>query len=298
MAGTREARWYTHPFNTDRSWRLILGVMPRVPAPLRAPIHHAVTTVFFLAMGNERRAAKRNVERITGERGARSLAATYRLFLNYSRFLVAYTEMPPHARTPDDLAARIAGTDDALRTLRAALAAGKGLILAGVHLGQWDLALVLLARLGIPVTVVMRREDEEAARHAAAVREAAGIRIVHPGDSAWLGVELLAALRRGEIVALQADRAYGERTAHVTLFGGDVAIPAGPWDLSRASGAPILTAVAVIEGPRTYRFVCGDALDATAGGVERLAAEMETLIARHPEQWFNFYDVWGEPRRA
>jgi lauroyl/myristoyl acyltransferase len=292
----RDATWYRHGFNTDVSWRLILAIMPRVPRPLRPALHVSFTLIFFLVLGDERRAARRNLERVTGRRGTSSLLLTYRLFYNFSRFLVAYTSMPPYARAGETPRGTPEGRDRALASIRAALAEGRGLILAGMHLGQWDVALVLLARLGVPVTVVMRKEEEEAARHAAAVRAAAGVRVVHPGETAWLGVELLAALRRNEIVALQADRLYGDRAATVTLFGAETAIPAGPWDLAAVSGAPILTAVAVFDGSDGYRLECGEAIAAQerkAPGIARLAAAMESLIARYPDQWFNFYDVWA-----
>jgi KDO2-lipid IV(A) lauroyltransferase len=133
---------------------------------------------------------------------------------------------------------------------------------------------------------------------------------VHPLETPWLAVELLAALRRGEIVALQADRPYGDRAARVVLFGGATDIPAGPWDLAAASGAPILPAVALFEGAKSYRLVCGEPVfaekesgEARGGsrdrrGIERLAAAMEALIAKRPDQWFNFYDVWPDDPAA
>jgi len=314
---------------------MILAIMPRVPGILRPALHLVFSVAFFLALGRERRAARRNLARATGRRGAALHLLTLRLFYNFSHFLVAYTQMPPHARTgpgnrPEGPGFVVLGEEEAKRKLSAALDAGRGLILAGMHLGQWDLALALLARMGIPVTVVMRKEDEDAARHAAAARSAAGVRVVHARESAWLGVELMAALRRNEIVALQADRAYGDRTARVAFFGAGTSIPSGPWDLARASGAPIMTAVALLEGGRRCRLVCGDAVFATGDGpagpmedraapgrgsgsvrpgaaatsvgrgrgIERLVAAMESLIAAHPDHWFNFYDVWPTDGRA
>jgi predicted LPLAT superfamily acyltransferase len=40
---------------------------------------------------------------------------------------------------------------------------------------------------------------------------------------------------------------------------------------------------------------CGRAGPAqTVAALERVVQEMERVIARHPDQWFNFYDVWPE----
>jgi KDO2-lipid IV(A) lauroyltransferase len=213
--------------------------------------------------------------------------------------MVAYTEAPPYgAGVPSG---RVRGREQADRIIDEILARRRGLIVLNMHLGQWDLALIDLAGRGIPISVVMRREDEESARYAAAARRAAGISVIHPGSSAWTSVELLAALRRNEIVAIQGDRPYGGRTTPVTLFAADLAIPAGPWDLARAAGAPVMPAAMIIEGHRRFRHVFGDPIwpegEAREDeGPSRLAAAMESMIRRHPTQWFNFYDVWASER--
>src|SRR5437867_5724858 len=79
-------RWYTHRWNREISWRLILGIIPKIPLPLRPPVHLLATSVFFLAMPAERAAARRNLERVTGKKGISSLMATFSLFYNFSKF--------------------------------------------------------------------------------------------------------------------------------------------------------------------------------------------------------------------
>ena len=50
---------------------------------------------------------------------------------------------------------------------------------------------------------------------------------------------LVAALRRGEAVAMQGDRPLGTRgDAIVSFFGAPAAFPLGPFVLARAAGAP------------------------------------------------------------
>src|SRR5262245_3758534 len=227
MSEREDVRWYRHRWNTDLSWKLILRIIPRVPPFLRPPVHLVTTAICFTAMGDERRASRRNLRRVTGRKGLSLFFLSFRLFYDFSRFMVAYIETPPYGEGVPRR--RVRGCEDADRTVDGILARGRGLIVLNMHLGQWDLALIDLASRGIPISVVMRREDEEAARYAAAARRAAGISVIHPGGTAWTSVALLAALRRNEVVAIQGDRPYGGRTVKVTLFGKDVAVPAGPW---------------------------------------------------------------------
>ena len=75
-----------------------------------------------------------------------------------------------------------------------------------------------------------------------------------------IGVELLAALRRGEVVALQGDRAIGTRgDIMLPFFGRPAPFPLGPFLLARAAGVP---------GPRI-----------TFSGVAKTRAEMELGLA-------------------
>ncbi len=298
-------RWYRHDWNSDLSWRLILTVIPRVPDFLRPPVHFVATLICFVKMGAERRAARRNLRRVTGRGSPLDLLLSFRLFYNFSKFMVAYTQLAPYCK--EDPALRVNNSDEALRSLREELARGRGVILLGMHVGQWDLALAILSGFGFPVTVVMRREDEESARYAAATRDAAGLKVAYTGENPWLSVELRSALHRNEIVAMQGDRSYGDRTAWVPLFGAPAEIPVGPWELARASGASVVPAVLVFEGHRQYRCVFGEPIrpgeagsdpEDSRQGMARIAAALESIIRRYPDQWFNFYDVWPEESRG
>src|SRR5204862_187569 len=78
-----------------------------------------------------------------------------------------------------------------------------------------------------------------------------------------------AALRRGEIVALQGDRALGTRGDVLQpFFGAPAAFPLGPFVLARAAGAPVVPAFCVLDADRRYRVVVGAPSSVEAGGAE------------------------------
>src|SRR5262249_44618351 len=128
-------RWYFHRWNTPLAWELILRITPRLPRLLLAPLHHATSLVFFLGMRRERAAARRNLTRVTGRRGPVNLRLAYRLFYNFSRFMVAYTELRNLDRK--SLAPRLEGAEEAEAAIRRLLAEGRGAIIATLHLGHW-----------------------------------------------------------------------------------------------------------------------------------------------------------------
>jgi lauroyl/myristoyl acyltransferase len=299
-AGARPRRWYSHRFNTPLSWELILRVTPKLPRPVLLATHHVTTAVCFLCFYRERAASLRNLRRITGKSSLASLALTYRLFYNFSRFMVAYAGMRD-ARL-DQFRDRLEGIDEADRVLGPLIREGNGVIIATLHMGHWDVGLKLLSAYGVPTHVVMLREDPaEVRRYAEEARDNPTLR-AHPMGAPMLGVELMLALKRGELVALQTDRSAGPNVVTVPFFGAPAALPTGPVELAMATSAPILPIFILFGRGRRYRLITGEPLRFERGrkgdtraledAMRRVAAMMESIISRYPDQWFSFYDYW------
>ncbi|HEV8375287.1 MAG TPA: lysophospholipid acyltransferase family protein [Candidatus Polarisedimenticolia bacterium] len=302
-ASPAHRRWYSHRFNTPLAWELIQRITPRLPRWILVPLHHATSLFFLLILSRERSASRSNLQRITGKEGWGNLTLTYRLFFNFSRFLVAYTEIPNLERA--DFRKRIDGAEETERLTLEKVREGKGLIVATAHLGHWDLGLKFLPMYGVPVHVVILEEDSrEVGRYAEKARSNPNLRVHRMGSTPLLALELMLALKRGEVVAIQVDRAAGQSVMTVPFFGEPAPLPTGPVELAMASGAPILPVFIVFDRGRRYRIVTMEPMYFKRGGgseetlplaMRRMAAMLESVIRRYPDQWFNFYDVWRSP---
>ena len=72
--------------------------------------------------------------------------------------------------------------------------------------------------------------------------------------------------------------------------------------LARAAGAPLVPAFCVLRDDRRYAITVGAPIHVTpdreAAALRAWVRVLETQVASHPEQWFNFFDVWsGAPAR-
>jgi lauroyl/myristoyl acyltransferase len=110
-------------------------------------------------------------------------------------------------------------------------------------------------------------------------------------------VPLLAALRRGEIVGMQGDRALGQRgDVAVDFFGTPALFPLGPFLLARAAGVPVLPAFCVLRPDHRYTVMMQPPLLVTRGAEEAALRQwvdgLAAVITRHPAQWFTFSDPW------
>jgi phosphatidylinositol dimannoside acyltransferase len=177
-----------------------------------------------------------------------------------------------------------------------------GRIQLGLHFGSVDLAGLYGTRVsGLPVTAPMERVANPLARawfeH---IRRALGVTIVPVAGAAR---ELAAALRRGEMVGLVADRAISGSGARVRLFGAPVRLPLGPAVLAVQTGAPIyLQAVARVAPGRWVGHTMpirppeGAARQhAVRAILESQARAFERIVAEAPEQWSTlFFPIWEE----
>jgi lauroyl/myristoyl acyltransferase len=292
-ASAAPRRWHAHGFDRARYYRLA-GALAWLPRGLRRGVAARLARVLVPWFPAERAAVRRNLARIHPERDAAWLdAATLRVF---ERFAACWADRLVLDRQPGvALRGHVAGVDAQLPT-RAALAEGRGVVSLTAHLGNWALAGRALALLGRPVHVVMAPEADPVLGARRDRRRDPGVRVVRL-TSPLVGVGLVAALRRGEVVAFQLDRALGGRgDVPVPFFGAPAPFPLGPFLTAAAAGAAVVLAFCVLGPAGGYHLAVEPALSVTRGN-ERAAlgaavAVLERHVRAHWDQWFNFYDVW------
>ncbi len=287
-------RWYTHAYNRSGYYRLALAAAPRLPRSLRRWVARGAVRVLKPRFRAERAAVRRNLARVLpGREGASLDRAVDRVFENFG---VCFADLLSLNRGPaGQLWRHVAGIDGQAHA-ESALAGGRGSVFVTAHLGNWELAGRLLAAYDRRVHVVMSPEQDPAIAallHGGTDGAVRFLRRVSP----LISVELVAALRRGEIVAFQVDRATGERgDRRVSFFGAPAPFPLGPFVLAAAAGAPVVAAFCVLEADGDYRLHVEPAFQVPRGeeaaGLARAVSLLERYVVAHAEQWFNFYDVW------
>ncbi len=140
----------------------------------------------------------------------------------------------------------------------------QGFVLVTGHLGCWEVGSMLVALRDRCIHVVREAETDPRAQRfiEGLIRSRGGeLYATHFADDPHLGMDLLAALRQGDVVALQGDRPRsGGRTAERSLFGRPFHLPIGPAALARAAGVPLVPVFIFREERRRYRCVIRPAI--------------------------------------
>ena len=212
-----------------------------------------------------------------------------RIIRNFGRNLVDYGRL--HNLTPEGLD-RLLPSVEGIHPLEASLGKGRGVIIVTGHIGNWELGGMYFGRHGVKINVVSVPEGSDRIDEIrGSYRTGQNVRTIVLDGSPFSSLELVAALRRGEIVAMLVDRWGGGGGVPAKFFGVDHPFPRGPFVLSRATGAPVVPAFVVREGD-AYRGVI-EAPFVVEGPddepyVQRVSDALERMIRRFPDQWYNF----------
>ena len=219
-----------------------------------------------------------------------------RSFRNYLRLLVDFARSSNMG--PETIEARLKGTG--WEHLGEAFSHGKGVLLVGSHLGNWEVAGVALSNRGYRVSAVSETiGNERINQMAIRSRAARGIDLI-PMEFALKRV--YGALKRNEAVGLVTDRPLPlDRGTPVEFFGRRVSWPTGPAVLALRTGAKIITGYLVCNEGNDYVGEILPPLDVETKGdhdsdVQRITQQIvsiqEGLIRRYPDQWYMFRRMW------
>lgn len=282
-------RWYRHPYNRALLYRLAeaFGLLPRRRRlALARALGHLAPRLFPA----ERAAVQGTLVRVTGASGRRLETLTTRAFRD---FAMCFSDLVSTNRQPP---ARLLPYVGAVHGVDPIEALASGIVSITAHVGNWELAGRLLATRSARRTHVVVAPEEAPQLERWVRRSGDGVRFV-PRSHPTVGVELVRALRRGDVVGVQGDRALGTRgDVFIPFFGERAPFPLGPFLLARAAGVPVVPAFCLLGPDYRYRVEIGAPMVVERGGEEAAAREwvglLERVVREYPTQWFNFFDVW------
>ncbi len=292
--------WYRHRFHNVAALQLVFTTMRSAPRFVQPPMAAITALIFFLMLKRERRAVAGNLRRVSGKAGLSLYWMVYRVFYSFCDLIVSYAFVPQASHA--QLLSMLPEGERGAEVIDRCLAAGKGLIVWTAHLGNPEFASRLLEMHGRPVNVARVVEDKPAERMLRDRMSSERLRIVDLRGGARATIELLQALGRNEIVAIQGDRVYHSRhAAALPFFATPAEFPLGPFLLSQVSGAPVLPGFVVRCGWLRYRVLMGEPIaPASSGdraqdqfeGLRQAVRFLEAQLSDYYDQWVNFFAFW------
>ena len=113
------------------------------------------------------------------------------------------------------------------------------------------------------------------------------------------------ALKNGEIVSMPCDRNFGSaKTVECDFLNDKADFPQGAFALAAMFDVPVITIFVMKASLSKYRvYVCPLSTEnyghlkkqeKISSLAQSFASELENIVRKYPEQWFNFYNFWKQ----
>ena len=260
---------------------------------------------YFIIFPRHRKALNANLSHVLRSDDARYVdSVARRAFRNFGKYVIDFIHYP--VLTRDEVRERL--RFEQWEDLREISSSGRGVIIASMHFGNWDLGGAALASIGLPVNAIA-----ETFRYGPmndlvqGSRSKLGMKVI---GRERLGTTAFRALHRGEMLAMLIDVPEREFGIYVDFFGAPAFVSSAPARIALRTNAWVMPAV-VLRGPDDD-LVIRPIIDIglrdfeKTGDEERDVRELTRLILRsledavrtHEDQWFIFRRMWPRAGHA
>jgi len=187
------------------------------------------------------------------------------------------------------------------------MATDEGGFLIGAHIGNWEIAGQLLERIDTKVHIVMLEAEHEKIKALLDdIMTRKSMNIIPMKDDMSHLIKINEALKKKELIAIHGDRFIeGNKTITGKLLGHDAEFPYGPFYMALKYNRPVTFVSAAKETNTHYHFYATDPVKFDVTREKEIfkkqirqllnfyTIEMERILKKYPEQWFNYYYFWS-----
>lgn len=279
--------------------RVAFAVARVLPLPLSVFLGRAIVLAVSCVQKRSRRFVEDQMRTCFGTRytDAGYARLSWECVLHFGTFLAEFSRLPD--LRPDTIDRHV-DWGDTLPVVHRLLAEGKGLLMATGHIGNWEVCGVGAAQKGILCGAVARPIDNPRINAwVNAMRRKGGLE-VWPKSGALM--PLLRALRAGKGVGILLDQDAGQDGVFAPFLGQPASTIPSVAEIALRTGTPILPLIMHRKDtPMRFVFRMGrihrpdpaaDPETERMRLVREVNADLSTLIAQEPAQWFWVHRRW------
>ena len=282
--------------------RTFCGLVAWLPYRLALLLAWGLAFIGFALARSRRQEAIRRIRSVLGEactaRQARAIAwqSLRNLFFNLAEILYIGGGRPRQLPVSIDM-------QEPLERVRTYIKEnpGRGGLFACPHMGNWELAGIVVPSLGIDMfTLTAVQKNPLVQAYLQRLRHAPGVELLERGSSATLR-KIFSNLRKGKFLAILPDLRSRQPGVRVRFLGGEANLYPGMGHFARQVGVPIFLAIMKRQGWTRHSielhgiFEPDPSLskDEDATRLSHLVMDIiDAEIRKDPGQWFWFNKRW------
>ena len=223
--------------------------------------------------------------------GVKSITGIYKTYYVFGQVIIDKVAMASGIKDRFNL------THNGAEVIRNMVENKTGGILISGHIGNWEIASHLMRGYGGVVNVVMY--DEEHQKIKKHIDETTGGRkfnVIPIKDDISHVFLISKAILNKELVCIHGDRFRdGMRTLKKDFLDQEAQFPYGPFAIAAKFDVPKTFVYGFKTGTYDYSFYATEPIEGKLKPellLTKYVNEMEKMVRKYPNQWFNFYDFW------
>ena len=210
-------------------------------------------------------------------------------------------DMYHYYQNPDGLAKKVTFSPHALEVVERSRSGREGMVLASLHLSNFDLSLQALAQTGLEALVLTIPQPPSSYQLQNQQRTIKGIEAIPFSFSALY--RAAEHLKSGKVVLTGVERPVPSQKYPVRFFGRPALLPVAHVQLALLAHVPVIVMACHMRPNGTYLVDASedirmrslpDRQAETTRNAEAVLEQLETLIRAYPSQWLMYYPVWPE----
>ncbi len=268
-------------------------VVNRLPSSFCYFLANRVGDILYGIWSRGRKSMLQNVALVLGDQANDKVAVniTKQVMRNFCKYCVDFLRFSGSKTKITKEKVIICG----LENIDLALREGKGAILVSFHIGNWDLGVKALSRLGYRLSVIvetfkLKHLDEFAVK----LRANLGVKVIATKEGITKMVEVL---RRNELLALLIDHNKHKNGVEVRFGDRSATIPSGAATLALRTGAKVLPCGLVRLSNNTFYAFIGERIKFYPSGnlkkdikefTQHIVNALERRVRQFVDQWYMF----------
>ncbi|OCB69440.1 lipid A biosynthesis acyltransferase [Flavobacterium piscis] len=190
---------------------------------------------------------------------------------------------------------------DGIETLKNLLAEKKGGVLISAHIGNFEIAEHFLGDIDIDFQINLVTTDLEHSaikNYLESVTQKPTVKFIIIREDLSHIFEINAALSKNELVCFTGDRYFeGTKSLSEKILGQEANFPAGPFLIASRLKAPVVFVYVMKEQNLHYHLYARETVVKhrdEKGLLKAYIESLESMLAKYPLQWFNYFDFWNQ----
>ncbi|MCC9062545.1 lipid A biosynthesis acyltransferase [Flavobacterium piscisymbiosum] len=190
---------------------------------------------------------------------------------------------------------------DGIEILKNLLAEKKGGVLISAHIGNFEIAEHFLGDIDIDFQINLVTTDLEHSaikNYLESVTQKPTVKFIIIREDLSHIFEINAALSKNELVCFTGDRYFeGTKSLSENILGEEANFPAGPFLIASRLKVPVVFVYVMKEPNLHYHLYAREAVVKhrdEKGLLKAYIESVESMLAKYPLQWFNYFDFWNQ----